>query len=154
MPLNPDYVGRTFPPTAAYAVSREKIAEFATAIGETNPACRDPEAARELGYPDVVAPPTFAVVVTFPATSRAVADPGLGLDYGRVVHGGQRFVHERPISAGDSLTVTVRIDNIRASGGHQMVTTKSEVVTTQGELVCTAYSTLVERGTDREGARP
>jgi len=151
MPLDPAYVGRTFPATVPYRVSREKIREFAAAIGETAAACVDPAAARALGYRDVVVPPTFAVVVTFPATRQAVADPGLGLDYGRVVHGQQRFVHSRAIVAGDELTVAVTIDGIRAAGPHQLVTTRSDVTTAAGERVCVAYSTLVERG-DRDTA--
>ena len=49
MPVNPDYVGRSFPPSEPYEVSRVKIAEFADAIGDPNPLYRDREAAREIG---------------------------------------------------------------------------------------------------------
>ena len=62
--INPDYVGRTFEPSEPYEVSRVKIAEFATAIGEPSPLCRDRAAAQAAGYPDVIAPPTFAIVIT------------------------------------------------------------------------------------------
>ena len=92
MPLNRDFIGREFPPSPPYEVGREKIREFATAIGDTNPAYTDPEAAKALGHPDVIAPPTFAIIS--PRHGRAYrSDPDLGLDYSLVVHGEQRFVH-------------------------------------------------------------
>ena len=76
-----------------------------------------------------------------------IADPELGLDYSRVVHGEQRFVITRPIRAGDRLTVTVTVENIRAAAGNDMITTRGDVTTVDGEPVFTAYSTLVARGT-------
>ena len=147
MPLDQSFVGRTYPPTPPYEVGREKIREFADAIGDGNPAYRDPEAARALGHPDVIAPPTFGIVLSMTAGRQVVADPELGLDYTRVVHGEQRFVHTRPIRAGDRLTVTVTVENIRAAAGNDMITTRGNVSTVDGETVFTAYSTLVARGT-------
>jgi acyl dehydratase len=148
MPIDPAHRGRTYPPTAPYAVGIEKIRDFATAIGDSNPAYHDADAARALGHPDVVAPPTFPFVLTFAASRQVVQDPELGIDYSRVVHGEQRFEASRPIRAGDLLTTVVSIDDLRSAGGHDMVTTRSEVSTTEGEHVVTAFSTLVVRGPD------
>jgi acyl dehydratase len=145
--LDQSFVGRTYPPTPPYEVGREKIREFADAIGDANPAYRDPEAARALGHLDVIAPPTFGIVLSMRAGAQVVADPELGLDYSRVVHGEQRFVHARPIRAGDRLRAVVTVENIRAAAGNDMITTRGEVSTEAGELVFTAYSTLVARGT-------
>jgi len=147
MPLDQSYLGREFPPTAPYEVGREKIREFADAIGDDNPVYRDQEAARALGYPDVIAPPTFAIVVSMRSSAQVVRDPGLGLDYSKVVHGEQRFSYERPIHAGDVLRVVSSVESIRAIAGNDMLTVKGEVRTVQGELVVTAVSTLVARGT-------
>ena len=147
MPLDQSFVGRTYPPTPPYEVGREKIREFADAIGDANPAYRDQEAARALGHPDVIAPPTFGIVLSMTAGRQVIADPELGLDYSRVVHGEQRFVIRRPIRAGDRLTVTVTVENIRAAAGNDMITTRGDVATVEGEPVFTAYSTLVARGT-------
>ena len=147
MPLDQSFVGRTYPPTPPYEVGREKIREFADAIGDPNPAYRDPEAARALGHPDVVAPPTFGIVLSMRAGAQVIFDPELGLDYSKVVHGEQRFVHHRPIRPGDRLTVTVTVEAIRAAAGNDLVTTRGDVATVAGEPVCTAYSTLVARGT-------
>jgi acyl dehydratase len=146
MPVNESFIGRSYPPTPVYRVSREKIREFADAINDTNPAYRDVAAARALGHADVVAPPTFAIVLTLPAGAQLVADPEAGIDYSRVVHGEQRFVHTRPIVAGDELEVTLTVENIRMAAGNELITNRADVKTVDGELVTTAYSTIVVRG--------
>lgn len=147
MALDQSFVGRKYPPTPAYEVGREKIREFADAIGDPNPAYRDADAARALGHPDVIAPPTFPIVLSMRAGAQVVFDPDLGLDYSRVVHGEQRFVYSRPVRAGDRLTVTVSVESIRSAAGNDLLTTRGDVSTVDGELVLTAYSTLVARGT-------
>src|SRR5690242_18613281 len=103
MALDPGLVGRSYPPSAVYEVGRAKIAEFARAVGDDDAVYRDPDAARAAGHPDVIAPPTFAIVVTLGAADVVLADPDVALDYSRVVHGEQRFAHHRPIHAGDRL---------------------------------------------------
>ncbi len=146
MPVNESFIGRSYPPTPTYRVSREKIREFANAINDQNPAYHDVEAARALGHADVVAPPTFAIVLSLPAGAQFIADPEAGVDYSRVVHGEQRFVHTRPIVAGDELQVTLTVENIRVAAGNELITNKSEVKTVDGELVTTAYGVIVVRG--------
>ena len=147
MALNQDYLGRTFPATASYEVSRVKIAEFANAIGDPSPVFRDTAAAQAAGYPDVIAPPTFPIVIAMSASGMAAADPGLGLNYAMVVHGEQRFEYSRPLHAGDVVTAQSTISGIRVVGSITMLTTETQIRTTSGEHVCTCYSTLVERGT-------
>ena len=148
MGVNASFTGRVYPPDDVYEVGREKIREFALAVREDHPAHSDPEAARALGYPDVVAPPTFAVIVAQRSDARLVEDPEAGVDFSRVVHGEQRFLHHRPITAGDRLVATLHVDSVREAGGHAMVTTRSEIATEGGEAVCTATSTIVVRGED------
>ena len=146
MALNRDYEGRTFEPTPAYEVSRVKIAEFAHAIGDPSPVYRDRDAAVAAGYPDVIAPPTFPIVVTMAASGQAIADPGLGINYALVVHGEQRFTYSRPLHAGDVVVAQSTISGIREVGSMTMVTTDTEIRTVAGEHVCTGHGTLVERG--------
>jgi acyl dehydratase len=145
MAINRDYVGKTFPASEPYEVSRVKIAEFAAAIGDPNPVYRDREAARAAGHRDVIAPPTFPIVITMAASGVAVADPGLGLNYAMVVHGEQRFEYARPLMAGEIVTAQPTITEIRDVGRNVMLTTSTQIRTTAGELVCTAVTTLVER---------
>jgi acyl dehydratase len=146
MALDRELVGRSYPPSAVYEVGRAKLAEFAAAIGSDDAVHTDPVAARAAGYPDVIAPPTFAITVTLAAAMVVLDDPDVGIDYSRVVHGEQRFVAARPVRAGDVLTVSVTVESIRSAGGHDMVTSRSDVATVEGEHVVSAYSTLVVRG--------
>lgn len=145
MALNPEFVGRVFPPTTTYQVGREKVREFATAIGDANPAYHDVDAARALGFRDVVAPPTFPVVMALKAATSVIKDPDFGLDYSRVVHGEQKFHYTRPIVAGDEIEVTVTIAAARTMAGNDMVTTVGEVTTVEGEHLVTVTSLLIAR---------
>ena len=146
MALNPEYVGRVFGPGEPYEVSRVKIADFADAIGEPSELCRDRDAAVKAGYPDVIAPPTFAVIIDQRSTKVVITDPGLGIDYSMVVHGEQSFSYARPLHAGDVVVATTTIESIKAVGALSMMVTSTDLTTIAGEHVCTARSTLVERG--------
>ena len=137
-----------YPPSPPYEVGREKIREFADAVGESSPVHRDPEAARAAGYRDVIAPPTFAIIVSLKANDVLVDDPELGLDYSRVVHGDQTFTHARPITAGDRLVVELHVDGITTRMGNDMLSIRAEIGTEEGEPVCTGRCTLVVRGED------
>jgi acyl dehydratase len=146
--INPDYVGRTFPASAPYEISRVKLAEFADAIGDRNPVYLDRAAAIEAGFPDVIAPPTFPIVITLASGAQALSDPGLNLNYAMVVHGEQRFSYERPLHAGDVVTAQVTISDIKTLGRNSMLSTTTRISTVDGEHVCTAYAMLVERGAE------
>ncbi|MDQ1577255.1 MAG: hypothetical protein QOH55_2405 [Microbacteriaceae bacterium] len=146
MPVNPELQGRVFPPVAPYLVGREKIREFARAVFAINPINHDPDAARAAGHADIVAPPTFAVVVQESTLAQLLAEPDSGIDFSRVVHGDQRFSYTRPIVAGDELTATLTVASVKTLGGHSMVTAESEIVDASGAHVVTATSTLVVRG--------
>ncbi len=146
MAINRDFLGKTFPPSEPYEVSRVKLAEFADAIGDRNPLYLDRAAAREAGFPDVIAPPTFPIVISMASSSQALAEPGLNLNYAMVVHGEQKFEYSRPLHAGDVVTAQVTISEIRDVGRNSMMTTTTTISTAGGEHVCTATSTLVERG--------
>lgn len=147
MPLNRDYIGRSFPASEPYEVSRVKIREFAIAIGDHNPAYLDKAHAQSLGYPDVIAPPTFAIVVSFGMGAHVVGAQDLGLNYALVVHGEQSFSYSRPIHAGDVLVGTPTITDIRDAGRNELLTWEAVMTTVDGEHVCTAVNTLVSRGT-------
>ena len=146
--MNPQLQGRVFPPTEPYLVGREKVREFARAVFATNPINLDPEAARAAGYDDVVAPPTFAVVVQEQTLAQLLAEPDTGIDYARVVHGDQRFTSSRPIVAGDLLTATLTISGVKTLGAHSMITAESSITDATGAHVVTAVSTIVVRGED------
>jgi len=146
MPVNTDYQGREYPPSGPFAVDAATIMEFAAAVGSTDPMHHDAEAARAAGYADIIAPPTLAVRYAQQCDAQYIGDPDAGIDFSRVVHGEQTFVHHRPITAGDELIGTLHVDTIRMAGGHAMVTTRTELSDLTGEAVCTSVSTIVVRG--------
>jgi acyl dehydratase len=145
VPVNTSAIGKSYPPVT-YAVGREKIREYAAAVGETNPLHLDVEAARAAGYADVVAPPMFAVVYQSRSVMPGIFDPDVGIDFAMMVHSGQDFRWERVVVAGEELTSTTSVSNIEEKGG--MGFYDFEVVTTDGggETVCTGIWKMIVRG--------
>ncbi|ANW18648.1 MaoC family dehydratase N-terminal domain-containing protein [Streptomyces clavuligerus] len=148
MAIDQSFVGRSYPPTEPYEVGREKIREFAEAVGDDHPAYTDAEAAKALGHPDVIAPPTFAFAITFRAAGEVIQDPGLGLDYDRVVHREQKFAYTRPVCAGDRLSVVSTIESIKTLAGNDVVEIRGEVRDETGAHVVTAWTKLVARAAE------
>ncbi len=146
--MNPALTERAFAPVAPYLVGREKVREFARAVLATAALHHDPEAARAAGFADVVAPPTFPIVVAEATLQQLLAEPDAGIDFSRVVHGDQRFTYSRPIVAGDELTATLRVTSIKTLGGNSMITSETAMVDADGAHVVTSISTLVVRGED------
>ena len=147
MGVNLSYAGRAYPPTQPYAVGREHLHDFALAVGAHHPAHHDADAARALGHPDVIASPTFAVVIAQRAEAQLISDPEAGIDFSRVVHAEERFTHHRPIHAGDELVRVLHVDSITERSGLAMVTTRCEITADDGK-VATVVSTLAVRGED------
>jgi acyl dehydratase len=139
-----DAVGKTYPPTS-YAVGREKVREFAAAVGEENPLHHDLDAAREAGYADVVAPPMFAVVFGGRAMAPALFDPEVGIDFSRMVHGGQEFLWGPPVVAGDEIATEVEVKDVSERGGLQFFVFESRSTNQDGETVCTGTWTNIVR---------
>ncbi len=146
--VNVEIQGKVYPPTSPYLVGREKVREFARAVLSDAPLHLDPDAARAAGYADVVAPPTFAIVVQDATLQQLLADEAAAVDFARVVHGDQRFSYTRPIVAGDELTGVMTVTSVKQLGGNSMVTSSTEITDAVGAHVVTAISTLVVRGAD------
>jgi len=145
MPVKTEAVGRTYPSTT-YAVGREKVREYARAVGETNPLHLDVDAARAAGYRDVVAPPMFAVVYSSPAMGPAMFDPDVGMDFARMVHGGQEFRWGPLVVAGDEIETTVTVQDVSERGGMGFYVFESRSVNQDGEEVCVGTWTNIVRG--------
>jgi acyl dehydratase len=137
-------VGKTFAPVT-YAVGREKVREYARAVGETNPLHLDPGAARAAGHRDVVAPPMFATVYTSPAIGPAFFDPEVGMDFARMVHGAQEFAWGPLVVAGDEITTEVVVADISDRGGMGFYVFESRSDNQDGERVCTGTWTCIVR---------
>jgi acyl dehydratase len=142
--LSTNAVGKTYPPVV-YAVGREKVREFAFAVGEEGELHHDPEAARAAGYADVVAPPMFVVVYSSRALTPALFDPEVGIDFARMVHGGQEFVWGPPVVAGDEITTEVEVMDAADRGGLKFYVFESRSANQDGETVCTGTWTNIVR---------
>jgi acyl dehydratase len=129
--------------TATYAVGREKVREYAHAVGETDPRFLDPEVARNEGFADVVAPPMFAAVYCGPAVFPAIMESGL--DFSRMVHGAQEFTWHEPVVAGDEITTEAGLDEQSERGGLKFYVFKTVSKNQRGELVCEGRWTNIVR---------
>lgn len=149
MPLNASFVGKTYEVPETFEVGREHIRSFALAIGEPHPLHLDPDAAKAAGYADVVAPPTFLTTLGFRfAQYGPVIDPELGLNYAMVVHGEQKFVHSRPVVAGDRLRASSTVTDIRSAGSNEYLTITTDVIDERdGSPVSSLTQVVVSRGT-------
>ena len=136
MAVNAGAVGKRYPPTT-YAVGREKIIEFAHAVGETEPLYLDLVAARGAGYADLVAPPMFAVIFQLRAATAPLSDPEGGIDFPRMLHAGQDFRWGPLVIAGDEVTTSVTVDSIAEKGGMRFYDFAAESVNQRGETVVT-----------------
>jgi acyl dehydratase len=145
MAVNADGIGKTYTPTN-YAVGREKVREYARAVGETNPLYLDVDAARAAGYGDVVAPPMFAVVYSFPSVMPVFFDPELGIDFSRLVHGGQEFEWGPLVVAGDEIATTLTVADISARGRNSFFVFETTSKNQRGETVCVGRWTNIVRG--------
>jgi acyl dehydratase len=145
MALSTDAIGKTYEPST-YAVGREKIREYAAAVGETNPLHFDVEAARAAGFADVVAPPMFAVVYGARAVGPAIFDPDVGINFAMMVHAGQEFVWGPVVVAGDEITTTASVKDISERGGMNFYVFESVSENQRGETVCTGTWTQLVRG--------
>ena len=152
MAVNPELIGREFPPTSPYLVGREKVREFARAVFADAPQHTDVAAARAAGFADVVAPPTFAMVVQDLTLQQLLGLEDSGIVLARTIHAEQKFAYSRPIVAGDELVGQLRVTGIRTMGGNSMITSEAAIKDAAGEHVVTATSVLLVGADEGEGA--
>ena len=149
MPLNEALKGKEYQ-EVSLTVERDRVRQFADAIGEVNPVFRDAQAARALGYTDQLAPPTFVTTMQIMTSGQVVLDQALGLDYSRVVHGEQEYEWRRPVVVGDVLRATPHIADIYAKGPNEYLVIEADIKDASGDTVVLARTTLLSRGTARD----
>lgn len=126
--MNRSVAGKVYPDTA-FTVDPEHVGAFRGVFEE----------------PSGV-PVTFPTAAEFSVIPQIVGDPELGLDFTRVLHGSQEYAFRRPLEEGETLTIRARIDAVRELGGNGFLTIVTDLVGADGEVACTAKSTLIERG--------
>jgi acyl dehydratase len=145
VPVNTEAIGKRYEPVT-YAVGREKIREYAAAVGETNPLHHDLDAARAAGHADLVAPPMFAVVYASRSLVSAMFDPEVGINFAMMVHGSQEFRWDRLVIAGDEVTTTASVKEISERGGMGFYVFETASKNQRGETLCTGTWTNIVRG--------
>ena len=145
MGANTDLIGKRWP-SVEYEVGREKIREYANAVGETNPIHHDSDAARDAGFRGVVAPPMFCVVYSAPAVGPAEVDPEVGINLAAMVHGGQVFEWGEPVCAGDLVTTTTTLTDLRERNGMTFYEFESVSTNQDGEQTVKGTWTNIVRG--------
>ena len=145
MAISTAAIGKEYPPSV-YAVGREKVREYAVAVGESNPLHIDVEAARAAGYPDVVAPPMFCVVYCGVAIGAAMFDPEVGIDFARLLHSAQEFRWGPLVVAGDEIETTFAVSEISERAGNGFYTFESVSKNRDGATVCVGTWSNIVRG--------
>ncbi len=145
MAVNTEVIGKAYPPST-YAVGREKVREYALAVGESDPRHHDVEAARAAGHADVVAPPMFVVVYAMPAVAAGMFDPDVGIDFAHLVHSGQMFEWGPLVVAGDEISTTVSVKDVSERRGSGFYVFESVSRNDRGETVCTGTWSNIVRG--------
>ncbi len=129
MTLNASLVGKTYPPIA-FTLVAGRVAAFAAAVG----------------HPGAGVPPTFATVPELAAgLANVLADPDLGLDLSRVLHGEQEYEWERPLGIGETGAAEATIEEIRSRGGLDFLTLRTRLRDEAGRVVVVARSRLIVR---------
>jgi acyl dehydratase len=146
MGLNLGLKGKEYQPVE-FTVERDHVVRFADAIGEDNPVFRDPDAARERGFKEELAPPTFVTTMQIMTSGQVVLDQELGLNYALVVHGEQEYEYSRPVMVGEVLKATPRIADIYSRGPNEYLVIEADIKDGAGETVVVARTTLLSRGT-------
>ena len=138
-------VGKQYPPFE-YEVGREKIREYANAVGESNPVHHDPGAAEAAGFRGVVAPPMFCVVYSAGAMGPAILDPEIGINLMMMVHGSQEFEWSEPVVAGDMITTVATLQDVFDKNGMTFYVFGSESKNQEGQTTVKATWTNIVRG--------
>jgi acyl dehydratase len=145
MPVNKEAIGKEYP-AVEFEVEADRIRRYADAVGETSPIHQDPDAAREAGFRDVVAPPMFCVVYQFPAVAQPGVDPDVGMNLVALVHGGQEFEWSEPVCAGDVISTTPRVADIYEKDGKGFYVFETASVNQDGEPTVSGVWTNIVRG--------
>jgi acyl dehydratase len=147
VPIRTEAIGKRYP-ALSYAVGREKIREYAASVGDQQPLHHDLDAARQAGYEDLVAPRMFTVVYCRPALAAALFDPGLGIDFARLVHGSQSFRWGKMVFAGDEITTVLTVADISERAGLAFYVLHTTSENERGDLVCEGIWTNIVRGSE------
>lgn len=134
-------------PASVLPIEHTRLQFFAKAIGETDPVYTDAAAARDAGYPDLPAPPTFLFAAELDSGAAFRLIEQLEIPIARLLHGEQSFSYHRPACVGDTVTVRSTVTDIydKKNGALEFVVKASRATNQAGELVAEMRTVLVCR---------
>ncbi len=143
MAINTDIRGMVWDYPDTFVVGREKVREFAKSVKADDPACLDENAAAELGYDALVAPPTFVTILGKLVQADFMRKVDTGYETLQMVQVDQRFVYHKPILAGDVLHARMEVHSVVERFGADIVVTRNTLTNNDGDLVLEAYTTVM-----------
>ncbi|MBT9147600.1 MaoC family dehydratase [candidate division NPL-UPA2 bacterium Unc8] len=142
--IDPKFIGRKYSPMT-YEVCKEKIKEYARAVGDLNPLYLDEEQAKSSQYGRIIAPPLFAAIYAREVLENWVLDSELSLNLPMIVHGEQEFEFFKVVKAGDVIATEGRIAEIYEKKGLNFISLETISINQQGEVVTRAVWRMVIR---------
>ncbi|MEU8898591.1 MaoC family dehydratase N-terminal domain-containing protein [Nocardia sp. NPDC048505] len=132
-------------PAASYRVTRERIREFALAVHDFHPAHWRDSAAAALGFPGLIAPPTFGSIILIQAQREILDTLVPGYDPQRILHADQVLDPVRPLVAGDRLTCRAFFESFRHFAAYDVLAIKTVLTDQRGAVVLTGSTALLAR---------
>lgn len=134
-------------------IERDRIRLFAKVLGITARCHDDVSAARDAGYPDLLAPPSFLMAVEALAEAERERRglPGwmtlLKCDMRRLLHGNEGYSYARPMFAGDEVLFQTRFLDFEDKKGGALEVARIALHVTHPErgLLVSAQRTLIHR---------
>lgn len=142
--IDTKFIDRKYSPVT-YEVCKEKIKEYARAVGDLNPLYVDEEQAKNSQYGRIIAPPLFAAIYAREALENWIFDSELSLNLLMMVHGEQEFEFFKVVKAGDVITTEGRIAEIYEKKGLDFISLETISTNQQGEVVTRAIWKMVIR---------
>jgi len=143
--IDTKFLGKKYP-AFVYEVGKEKIKEYARAIGDTNPLYLDDEKAKASKYGNIIAPPTFCVVYCAGIIGQLLLDKELALNLMMLVHGEQEFEFGEVVRSGDIITSECEISQIFEKKGNWFISGDTVSKNQNGAMTCKGRWTFIVRG--------
>jgi len=144
MSIDTKFIGKTYP-SSTYEVGKEKIKEYAKAIKNPDPHYVDDDFAKKTKYGTIIAPPTFAVVFGAYLIEPVFTDKELNLNMAMLVHGEQELEFLEVVKAGDSVTTSAKIVDIKNKEKLDVISVEIKSKNQHGNDVCRGIYTFVVR---------
>jgi len=133
-------------PAVVFHVTKHQIKSFSEATGQTDPLYFNENISKKK-RPSLLAPLTFLTVIDHKQKKPYQYIIDLGMDLGRILHAGQKYMYYHPIYSGDVITKQGKISNIyeKNNGDLQFVEFKSNYTNQRDIMVAESLAIIAYR---------